>query len=62
MAIDDEEVDKTRGAVLSIAARIERETDWPTIVSRLCRYCDFLELCEEGSAEYAPADDEPDED
>jgi putative RecB family exonuclease len=62
MAIEPEIVDKTRLTVLSIAARIEREADWPTSVSRLCRYCDFLELCEDGGAEYAPADDEPEED
>jgi len=61
--IDPDDVDKTRGAVLSIAGRIERETEYPVIVGPLCRYCDFLELCEPGREEHeqAGSEDEPPE-
>ena len=62
--IDPDDVDRTVGAVLSIAGRIERETEYPVIVGRLCRYCDFLDLCEPGRELYDPAGDrdEPSED
>ncbi len=61
--IDPDEVDKARGAVLSIAGRVEQETEYRPIVGPLCRYCDFLELCEAGREAHDPAGsgDEPSE-
>ena len=58
--IEADHVEKARGAVLSIAARIRRETEFPVRVGSLCRFCDFLELCEPGREAYDPAgsDDE----
>ncbi len=63
-SIDPADVDKTRGAVLSIAGRIERETEYRPAVGPLCRYCDFLEICEAGREAHDPAGsgDEPPED
>lgn len=47
-SIDPVDVQKTRGAVLAIAKRIERETEYREVVGTLCKYCDFLEICEAG--------------
>ena len=43
--IDPDDVRKTRGAVLVIAGRIARETEYREVVGSLCKYCDFLAGC-----------------
>ncbi len=47
-SIDPIDVQKTRGAVLAIAKRIERDAEYRETVGSLCKYCDFLEICEKG--------------
>lgn len=54
--IEPDEVDKARGAVLHIATQIQQDTDYVTRVGGLCRYCDFLELCEPGREAYEQAE------
>lgn len=58
MEIDAEQVEKTRLSVLSTAARVRAETEYPTIVGSLCRFCDFLELCEAGREAFKQASDD----
>ena len=47
-SIDPDGIRKTRGAVPAIAGRIEGETEYREVVGTLCKYCDFLEICEAG--------------
>ena len=63
MEIDADQVEKTRRSVLLVAVQIQQETEYAAIVGPLCRYCDFLELCEPGREAYdqAGGGDEPSE-
>lgn len=44
--VQDKDVDRSRQRVLSIADKIERETEYPIITGPLCQYCDFEQICE----------------
>jgi len=44
----DDDVDDAKGAVINIANQIEQETEYPEVTGPLCKYCDFLEICEAG--------------
>jgi len=59
-SIVDREIQDTRDRVLKMAGRIEQERDYPEVVGPLCRFCDFLEICDVGR-EFQPVaiDDEP---
>ena len=47
-SIVDREIQDTRDRVLKMAERIEQERDYPEVVGPLCRFCDFLEICDVG--------------
>ncbi len=36
------------GKVLEVARAIEGETEYPEMVGPLCKFCDFLEICDAG--------------
>jgi len=37
---------EARGGVLEVAGAIDQETKYPEVIGLLCRFCDFLEICE----------------
>ena len=45
--INGKKVEESWDRVLSIANQIEGETEYPRIDGPLCKFCDFLELCED---------------
>ena len=44
----DDDVDDAKGTVINIANQIQQEIEYPEVTSPLCKYCDFLEMCEAG--------------
>jgi putative RecB family exonuclease len=44
--IKERDVEELRLRVLSIANKIEGETEYSMVNGPLCRYCDFMEICE----------------
>jgi len=46
VGVQNENMDDPRQRVLAIANQIESETEYPEVTGPLCRYCDFMEICE----------------
>jgi CRISPR/Cas system-associated exonuclease Cas4 (RecB family) len=44
--VQSKDKEKSRQIVLSIANKIEGETEYPVVTGPLCQYCDFMEICE----------------
>lgn len=44
--VQGEHMEESRQRVISIANRIEGETEYPVVIGQLCQYCDFAEICE----------------
>ena len=44
--VQTDDVLESQRKVILIASKIENETEYPLITGPLCRYCDFIELCE----------------
>jgi len=58
--IAEGDLQETRGRVLEVARVIEHETEYPELVGPLCRFCDFLQICD-ARTEFEPVvtDTEP---
>ena len=58
--ISSDDSEQALSKLLEMARQIESEEEYPETVGPLCRFCDFVELCEAGrESEPAISDTEP---
>ncbi len=46
--ITADDIENARDKVLEIATQIKQEQTYPEATSKLCQFCDFLEICDKG--------------